>query len=162
VLLLPLRAFPIAEMERSPLWKAADVLQNKLTRAQYLDEVTWTTRSKNWLGLQKQRTSVVLHTAIAEQIVNELACVRLAGAGGCTELSASPPSRESLGGSRSVPVLVPVRASPVPSVVRGRVVNSFSSSNVARPFFCRRSFRGRRFLTRQSASVPSRRLGHET
>ena len=74
MLLLPLRAFPIAEMERSPLWKAADVLQNKLTRAQYLDEVTWTTRSKNWLGLQKQRISVVLHTAIAEQIVNELAC----------------------------------------------------------------------------------------
>ena len=49
-----------------------NVLQNKLTRAQYLDEVTWTTKS--WLGLQKQRISVVLHTAIAEQIVNELAC----------------------------------------------------------------------------------------
>ena len=45
------------------LWKAANVLQNKLTRAQYLDEVTWTT--KNWLGLQKQRISVVLHMAIA-------------------------------------------------------------------------------------------------
>ena len=44
------------------LRKAANVLQNKLTRAQYLDEVTWTT--KNWLGLQKQRISVVLHTAI--------------------------------------------------------------------------------------------------
>ena len=54
------------------LWDAANVLQNKLTRAQYLDEVTWTTKS--WLGLQKQRISVVLHTAIAEQIVNELAC----------------------------------------------------------------------------------------
>ena len=40
--------------------------------SQYLDEVTWTT--KNWLGLQKQRISVVLHSAIAEQIVNELAC----------------------------------------------------------------------------------------
>ena len=53
------------------LWRAANVLQNKLTRAQYLDEVTWTTKS--WLGLQKQRISVVLHTAIAEQIVNELA-----------------------------------------------------------------------------------------
>ena len=50
---------------------SANVLQNKLTRAQYLDEVTWTTKS--WLGLQKQRISVVLHTAIAEQIVNELA-----------------------------------------------------------------------------------------
>ena len=48
------------------------MLQNKLTRAhEYLDEVTWTTKS--WLGLQKQRISVVLHTAIAEQIVNELA-----------------------------------------------------------------------------------------
>ena len=54
------------------LWDAANVLQNKLTRAQYLDEVTWTTKS--WLGLQKQRISVVLHTAIAEQVVNELAC----------------------------------------------------------------------------------------
>ena len=53
------------------LWGAANVLQNKLTRAQYLDEVTWTTKS--WVGLQKQRISVVLHTAIAEQIVNELA-----------------------------------------------------------------------------------------
>ncbi|EOD06970.1 hypothetical protein EMIHUDRAFT_218704 [Emiliania huxleyi CCMP1516] len=49
-------------------------MTNKLTRAQYLDEVTWTTKS--WLGLQKQRISVVLHshTAIAEQVVNELAC----------------------------------------------------------------------------------------
>ena len=35
-------------------------------------EVTWPT--KRWLGLQKQRISVVLHTAIAEQVVNELAC----------------------------------------------------------------------------------------
>ena len=57
---------------REILRRAADVLQNKLTRAQYLDEVTWTTKS--WLGLQKQRISVVLHTAIAEQVVNELAC----------------------------------------------------------------------------------------
>ena len=71
MLLLPLRAFQLRRWS-DPLWKAADVLQNKLTRAQYLDEVTWTT--KNWLGLQKQRISVVLHTAIAEQIVNELAC----------------------------------------------------------------------------------------
>ena len=36
---------------REILRKAADVLQNKLTRAQYLDEVT--TKSKNWLGLQR-------------------------------------------------------------------------------------------------------------
>ena len=48
------------------LWKSANVLQNKLTRAQYLDEVTWTTKS--WLGLQKQRISVVLHTAIPTYI----------------------------------------------------------------------------------------------
>ena len=54
---------------RDPLWRAANALQNKLTRAQYRDEVTWTTKS--WLGLQKQRISVVLHTAIAEQVVNE-------------------------------------------------------------------------------------------
>jgi len=30
---------------REILWKAANVLRNKLTRAQYLDEVTWTTKS---------------------------------------------------------------------------------------------------------------------
>ena len=33
---------------REILRKAADVLQNKLTRAQYLDEVTWTTKSWGW------------------------------------------------------------------------------------------------------------------
>jgi len=53
------------------LWKTANVLQNQADAGpvadQYLDEVTWTT--KNWLGLQKQRISVVLHTAIAEQIL---------------------------------------------------------------------------------------------
>ena len=64
------------------LWKAADVLQNKLTRAQYLDEATWTTKS--WLGLQSSVsqsffTALLLRRkyllwAIAEQIVNELAC----------------------------------------------------------------------------------------
>ena len=61
-------------MARSSGSEAANALQNKLTvtRAQHLDEVTWTT--KRWLGLQKQRISVVRHTAIAEQIVNELAC----------------------------------------------------------------------------------------
>ena len=62
------------------------------TRAQYLDEVTWTTKS--WLGLQKQRISVVLHTAIAEQIVN--VSLPTARAVECTELSASPSSPESL------------------------------------------------------------------
>ena len=43
-----------------------------LSHAQHLDEVTWTT--KNWHGLQMQRLSVVLHTAVAWQTVNELAC----------------------------------------------------------------------------------------
>ena len=33
---------------REILRKAADVLQNKLTRAQYLDEVTWTTKNIGW------------------------------------------------------------------------------------------------------------------
>ena len=42
------------------------------TLSQHLDEVTWTT--KNWHGLQMQRLSVVLHTAVAWQTVNELAC----------------------------------------------------------------------------------------
>ena len=36
------------------------------------------------------------------------------------------PRRSRLGGSRGVPVLVPVRASPVPSVVRGSLVVRFS------------------------------------
>ena len=50
------------------------MLQNKLTRAQYLDAVTWTT--KNWPARAAEAAylSLVLHTAIAEQIVNELAC----------------------------------------------------------------------------------------
>ena len=39
-------------------------------RAVPRDEVTWTTKS--WLQ-KHERISVVLHTAIAEQIVNELA-----------------------------------------------------------------------------------------
>ena len=40
-------------------------------RAVPRDEVTWTTKS--WLQ-KHERISVVLHTAIAEQIVNELGC----------------------------------------------------------------------------------------
>ena len=54
------------------LREAANQLSNKLSHAQHLDEVTWTT--KNWHGLQMQRLSVVLHTAVAWQTVNELAC----------------------------------------------------------------------------------------
>ena len=57
---------------RKILRQAADPLSNKLSHAQHLDEVTWTT--KNWHGLQMQRLSVVLHTAVAWQTVNELAC----------------------------------------------------------------------------------------
>ena len=37
---------------------------------------------------------------------------------------------QSLGGSRGVPVLVPVRASPVPSVVRGSLVVKFFCSRL--------------------------------
>ncbi|EOD19328.1 hypothetical protein EMIHUDRAFT_242943 [Emiliania huxleyi CCMP1516] len=44
---------------RRLLRQAADQLSNKLSHAQHLDEVTWTT--KNWHGLQMQRLSVVLH-----------------------------------------------------------------------------------------------------
>ena len=93
------------------LRKAANVLQNKLTRAQYLDEVTWTTKS--WLGLQKQRISVVLHTAIAEQIVNELAC----GEGGQVHGASVPrrPRRNRF--SRSVRRNLHVALSPDPLCV---------------------------------------------
>ena len=57
---------------RDPLEGGGRATEQADAGPQYLNEVTWTT--KNWLGLQKQRISVVLHTAIAEQIVNELAC----------------------------------------------------------------------------------------
>ena len=50
---------------RSTLREAANQLSNKLSHAQHLDEVTWTT--KNGHGLQMQRLSVVLHTALAWQ-----------------------------------------------------------------------------------------------
>ena len=53
--------FGFAFLFCTTLRRAADVLQNKLTRAQYLDEVTWTTKS--WLGLQKQRISCLLYTS---------------------------------------------------------------------------------------------------
>ena len=57
---------------KQPVREAANQLSNKLSHAQHLDEVTWAT--KNWHGLQMQRLSVVLHTAVAWQTVNELAC----------------------------------------------------------------------------------------
>ena len=56
---------------RGTLYILKDIREYGVKANQYLDEVTWTTKS--WLGLQKQRSSVVLHTAIAEQVVNELA-----------------------------------------------------------------------------------------
>ena len=53
----------------------ADQLSNKLSHdAQHLVEVTFMGTTKNWHGLQMQRLSVVLHTAVAWQTVNELAC----------------------------------------------------------------------------------------
>ena len=70
---VPLALRRLAERRvRKILRQAADQLSNKLSHAQHLDEVTWTT--KNWHGLQMQRLSVVLHTAVAWQTVNELAC----------------------------------------------------------------------------------------
>ncbi|EOD05880.1 Hypothetical protein EMIHUDRAFT_250104, partial [Emiliania huxleyi CCMP1516] len=84
-------ARPPCSLARSSGRRRTRSLQNKLTRAQYhLDEVTWTTKS--WLGLQKQRISVVLH-AIAEQIVNELAC----GEGGRCQCALVPCPDMSLG-----------------------------------------------------------------
>ena len=53
-------------------------------------------------------------------VVNELACVRRGRSS--ARISARRLRRSRLGGSRGVPVLVPVRASPVPSVVRGSLL----------------------------------------
>ena len=39
-------------------------------RAEYEDEASWSTRT--WTALQSERLSVVLHTAAATEIVNEL------------------------------------------------------------------------------------------
>ena len=66
------RVAGVLSAEMGKATKAANQLSNKLSHAQHLDEVTWTT--KNWHGLQMQRLSVVLHTAVAWQTVNELAC----------------------------------------------------------------------------------------
>ena len=59
---------------RSTLREAANQLSNKLSHAQHLDEVTWTT--KNWHGLQMQRLSVVLHTHRCGVADGERASVR--------------------------------------------------------------------------------------
>ena len=67
-------ALDIGKEVRSTLREAANQLSNKLSHAQHLDEVTWTT--KNWHGLQMQRLSVSSSTplCVAWQTVNELAC----------------------------------------------------------------------------------------
>ena len=45
-------------------------VMNKMSKSQYEDEASWSTRT--WTALQSQRLSVVLHTAAATEIVNEL------------------------------------------------------------------------------------------
>ena len=50
--------------------KMRDKVQNKLTKRQYEDEVTWSTRT--WLALMAQRMSVALHLAAAWEIAVEL------------------------------------------------------------------------------------------
>ena len=94
---------------RRILRQAADQLSNKLSHAQHLDEVTWTT--KNWHGLQMQRLSVVLHTAVAWQTVNELACGESGIVHGAKCIAV--PYRSRLGGSGGLPVMVLARASPL-------------------------------------------------
>ena len=50
--------------------KMRDKVQNKLSKKQYEDEVTWSTRT--WLALMAQRMSVALHLAAAWEIAVEL------------------------------------------------------------------------------------------
>ena len=49
------------------------LLSNKLSHAQHLDEVTWTTKNLA-RAARCSDLSVVLHAAVAWQTVNELAC----------------------------------------------------------------------------------------
>ena len=60
---------------------AADDVGNKLSRSQYLDEVSWSTR--NWTSLQCQRLSVKLNIACAQEIAGEFGgcCASWVGAG---------------------------------------------------------------------------------
>ena len=58
-------------MEEKPPPKAPKAkVKDKLTHAQHLDEASWSTRT--WTTLQCQRLSVVLHTACAWEITEEL------------------------------------------------------------------------------------------
>ena len=50
--------------------KMRDKVQNKLSKKQYEDEVSWSTRT--WTSLMAQRLSVALHLAAAWEIAVEL------------------------------------------------------------------------------------------
>ena len=50
--------------------KMRDKVQNKLSKKQYEDEVSWSTRT--WTALMAQRLSVALHLAAAWEIAVEL------------------------------------------------------------------------------------------
>ena len=50
--------------------KMRDKVQNRLSKRQYEDEVTWSTRT--WHALMAQRMSVALHLAAAWEIAVEL------------------------------------------------------------------------------------------
>ena len=52
------------------LKRAADAVNNTLSKVQYEQEASWSTGS--WLSLQSQRISVALHTAAAWEIASEL------------------------------------------------------------------------------------------
>ena len=52
------------------LSRAAAAVGNRLSKVQYEQEASWSTRT--WLSLQSQRISVTLHTAVAWEIACEL------------------------------------------------------------------------------------------
>ena len=64
---------------RRLIGRAADQVRNKLSRAQHLDEASWSTRT--WTTLQCQRISIALHTACAWDIQEELTLALANGAG---------------------------------------------------------------------------------
>ena len=53
--------------------KMRDKVKNKLSKKQYEDEVSWSTRT--WSSLMAQRMSMALHTASAWEIAVELQLV---------------------------------------------------------------------------------------
>ena len=66
--------------------KMRDKVQNKLSKKQYEDEVSWSTRT--WLALMAQRMSVALHLAAAWEIAVEL---KVPGAEDERRRSSAPP-----------------------------------------------------------------------